>query len=73
MADAPKADLPKRLFDGWVKTFANGNMLETYGCPGAWWAILHRQGWRMDRGPYPIEAMAKLAFPVQRFTWKGGN
>lgn len=72
MTNAPKPELPERMFDGWFQTFDNGNMLETYGCPGEWGVVLHRKGWRMDRGPYPLEAMAKLAFPIQRFTWRGG-
>ena len=66
-------DTPQRMFSGWFRTFDNGNLLETYEGNGGWWAILHRHGWRMDRGPYPLEWMAKLEFPIARYRWRGGN
>lgn len=48
-------------------------VLAVFEGKGGWWARLSVPGWFMDRGPYPFQWMAKLAFPIQRWTWRGGN
>ncbi len=43
---------------------------------GGWWAHIEGHAypfgaWRMDRGPYPFRWMAKLEFPIERWTKNG--
>lgn len=46
-----------------------------YSTRAGWWARIENperpahEGQRMDRGPYFFKWMAKLAFPIQRWTW----
>jgi hypothetical protein len=36
---------------------------------GGWWARIDKPGSFMERGPYRFWWVAKLAFPIQRWTW----
>jgi len=44
--------------------------ITVYAGRGGWWSRLDKPGSFMERGPYRFKWMARLAFPIQRWTWK---
>lgn len=66
-------DRPDGTYGIWGRRFASGNVLEIGGCPGEWRTYLTGHGYRMQAGPFPFFWMAKLAFPIARFTYRGAN
>jgi hypothetical protein len=43
--------------------------VQVFHTSSGWWARIKKHGWFMERGPYRFKWMARMAFPIQRWTW----